>query len=287
MRSRLIVVASLVTLLLAACRGETSPPSERIAHPTGDQLVLRIEHRGGLVAPDAQLTNLPSFSLLGDGRVIHTGAVIDIFPGPLMPPLFVRQLSEEGIQAVLREVAATHLFSASRRFDGAALHVADAPDTVFELHADGVEVTISVYALGMAAQDLPGDQAAAHAALAALEQRMSMLESWLPANAWAQSGEQPFVADAVRLLVRDATDDVPDPSGIGFTLVPWPGTADPREGKPVREWRCSVVSGDEAAAWNGQLAKANGLTRWTHGDQRYQVLPVPLLPDQPRECPRA
>jgi hypothetical protein len=287
MRSRLIVVAWLATLLLAGCGGESSSPSDGIAHPAGDRLVLRIERRGGLVPPEAQLTGLPSFSLLGDGRVVRSGAMIDIFPGPLMPPLSVRQLSEHGIQAVLREVAATHLFGASRHFDGAALHVADAPDTVFELHADGVEVTISVYALGMAAQDLPGDQAAAYAALSALEQRVSMLESWLPASAWAQPAEEPFVADAVRLLVRDATDDGPDPSGIGFTLVPWPGSADPAEGKPFREWRCSVVSGEEAVAWNDQLAKANGLTRWTQGDQRSQVLPVPLLPDQPRECPAA
>jgi hypothetical protein len=273
-----------LTALLAACGGRGSS-GDAIEHPPGAALVLRVELRGGFVGPDAQLGQLPAFTLLGDGRVIQTGAVMAIFPGPLMPPLTVRRLNETGLQAVLREVAATSLFSVDRRYDGAGAHVADAPDTIFELHADGVDITISVYALGIANDGLPDEQAQAYAKLSMLNDRLASLEAWLPDSAWADARSASFSPDAVRLLVRDATGEQPDPSGIGFNLVPWPTEADPHGGDAFRDWRCSVVTGDEAKAWNAQLTKANTLTRWTQGERRYQVLPVPILPDQPTDCP--
>jgi hypothetical protein len=291
MHPRPVLLLALATLLLAGCSG--AEPTDRpdgsgagISHPAGDALILRVELRGGFVAPTADLTRLPSFTLLGDGRVIQPGAVPAIFPGPILPPLTVKRLNESGVQAVLREVAATGLFRASRELNAARDHVADAPDTVFELHADGAEVTLSVYAMGIAGGEsgLPADEARAHALLANLDARLATLETWLPAGAWADARSAPFQPAALRLLVLDASDEGADPSGIGFNVVPWPTSADPGAGKPVGEWRCSVVEGAEAAAWNAQLGSANTLTRWTHGADRYQVLPLPLLPDQPRSC---
>lgn len=281
-----IALIALLATMLAGCGG-SGGGTEQIDHPQGDALVLRVEQRGGFVGPDTQLSRLPAFTLLGDGRVIQPGAVMAIFPGPLMPPLTVRRLTESGVQAVLREVAATALFTTDRRFDGANARVADAPDTIFELHADGVDVTISVYALGIAGDDLPADEAQAYARLSMLNERLASLESWLPDAAWADAQSSTFTPDALRLLVRDATGEEPDVSGIGFNLVPWPTNADPNAGARFGEWRCSVVGGEEAKAWNGQLATANALTRWTSGERRYQALPVPILPDQPRDCPQA
>ncbi len=284
----------LAGLLLGACAGApgtsdppaTGSPDGRIAHPSGGALVLRVEQRGGFVAPAADFTRLPEFTLLGDGRVVQPGAVAAIFPGPLMPPLNVRRLSESGIQAVLREVASTRLFHASRQFDGARARVADAPDTLFELHADQADVTISVYALGIAVDDsgLPADETQARRQLANLEARLTALESWLPPSAWADAHSTTFIPSAVRLLVRDATAEGADPSGIGFNFAVWPTDTDPAAGKPAGEWRCLVAAGAEAEAWNAQLAHANSLTRWTRGERRFVVMPLPLLPDLPPTC---
>lgn len=285
MHARLVPSLILIALVLAACGG-SGADDDAIRHPAGDALVLRVETRGGFVGPDMQLTQLPGFTLLGDGRVIQPGAVMAIFPGPLMPPLTVRRLNESGVQAVLREVAATGLFTVDRRYDAANQHVADAPDTIFELHADGVEVTVSVYALGIAGDGLPADEAAAYARLSMLNDRLASLDAWLPDSAWTDARSSAFTADALRLLVRDATGDPPDQTGIGVNLVPWPADADPNAGDEFGDRRCTVVIGEEAKAWNDQLAKANGLTRWTQGERRYEVLPVPILPDQPRVCPR-
>jgi hypothetical protein len=232
-------------------------------------------------------------SVYGDGRVIVPGAVAAIFPGPALPPLLVRRLSEAGMQAVLREVAATGLFAESRTLDGARSVVADAGTTVFTLHADGRDVTVSVYGLGALNRSRPpagigGGELAAHWALQRLSERLGSLEGWLPAGAWADTSSQPFTPSAFRLLVRNADADQPDQSGIANQLIPWPVSADPTTfGQAVGQGagsRCGVVTGADAAAWLPVLLRASQLTRFSAAAHRYEVTPRPLLPDEPRSC---
>ena len=144
MRQRLAILLSLC-LLLAACGAANG--DDRIQHASDATPLLQVEVRGGFVGPNVVFSQIPFFTMLGDGRVIQAGAVDAIFPGPLLPPLLERRLTADGVQLVLREVAATALFSASRELRNAA--VADAPDTVFTLHADGRDVVVTVYALGI------------------------------------------------------------------------------------------------------------------------------------------
>jgi hypothetical protein len=42
---------------------------------------------------------MPSFSVMGDGTIIEPGAQDEIYPGQALPPLLVRTISEDGIQA--------------------------------------------------------------------------------------------------------------------------------------------------------------------------------------------
>jgi len=281
-------------LLLSGCAGGGSGPSSDIAHPAGEALILRVTTEGGFVGPGVLFAQLPGLSVFGDGRVIEPGAVEDIFPGPALPPLLVRRLTEPGVQAVLREVAATGLFAESRSFDGARNVVADAGTTVFSLHADGRDATVSVYGLGTLDASNPppgvgGAELAAHRALTQLSQRLGMLDSWLPATAWQDADWHPFAPAAFRLLVRNADADPPDQSGIANQLVPWPIAAEPSTfGQPAARpdgSRCGVVNGEDAAAWFGALSRANQLTRFTTGGHRYEVRPRPLLPDEARTCP--
>src|SRR5207244_9333185 len=100
-------VAALFVTTLAGCAGGGSSPSGAIAHPAGDALILRIATEGGFLPPGATFSQVPGLSVYGDGRIIEPGAVAAVFPGPVLPPLLVRRLSEAGIQAILREVTAT------------------------------------------------------------------------------------------------------------------------------------------------------------------------------------
>ena len=99
-------------------------------------------------------TRLPTFVLLGDGRVIVQGAQTLEFPGPALPPLIERTLTEEGIQEVLEAVEETNLFTADLELNGAQNMVADATNTVFTLNAGGRDVTVSVYGLGALPPDM-------------------------------------------------------------------------------------------------------------------------------------
>jgi hypothetical protein len=290
----LLGIAAVLGILLGACAGGGSSPSGDIVHPGGDVLILRISTEGGFIAPGALFSQLPGLSVFGDGRVIVPGAVEELFPGPALPPLQVRRLSEVGIQAVLREVAATGLFTGSRRFDGARNVVADAGTTVFLLHADGRDVTVAVYGLGTLdpsnpPQRIGGGELAAHRALMRVSERLGALDGWLPAGAWLDAAWQPYTPDAFRLLVRNADTDPPDQSGIGNQLVPWPIGANPATfGQPSTRpagSRCGVVTGADAATWLRVLRQANQLTRFTAAPHRYEVTPRPLLPDEPRSCP--
>ena len=226
--------------------------------------------------------------------MIVQGAQIEIFPGPALPAVNVRRLTEAGIQAVLNEVAGTALFGTSAEFRGAQNCVMDASDTVFTLHAGGRDVTVAVYGLGTLdpGHECPGmstTESAAHRALQTLGERLTSLEAWLPASAWAEAAWHAYQPDALRLLVRNADADPPDGSGIDNSLLDWPDSSDPAtfgDSSPFGGQRCGVVSGEAAKDWYAALAGANQLTRFVKDGHRYQVTVRFGLPDEPLECPQ-
>lgn len=252
-----------------------------------------MEHRGGFVVADFHLLGLPEFTLTGDGRVIVPGAQLAIFPGPILPPIQVRRLNESGVQAVLDAAAASRQFSRSAEWRGAANFVADAADTVFTLNAEGRQVVVAVYALGIldpGGQGLDAEERTAHAALTALRERLSTLDGWLGSDAWAEGGWQAYRADALRLVVRNADGDPPQMDGIEVAEVAWPTNEDPAAfGEPtaIAGLRCGVVSGQQAEAWYEALAAADQATRWVAGGHRYEVGARPVLPDEEHDCPQA
>jgi hypothetical protein len=290
---RTLLAAMALAITLTACAGPGASAGP-IDHPSGNNLVLRIEYSGGFAGPAFIFTSFPSFTLTGDGRVIVPGAQIEIFPGPALPAANVRRLSEAGIQAVLREVDRTGLFGASVAFRGAQNCVADASDTIFTLHVDGHAVAVTVYGLGTLdpTAGCPGvssAEASAHRTLQGLSERLTNLEAWLPANAWAETTWRPYQPQALRLVVRNADADPPDGSGIGSALVDWPDNSDPAtfgDAGSFAEQRCGVVSGQTAQDWYAALSTANQLTRFVKDGHRYEVSVRLLLPDEPLVCPR-
>lgn len=291
--ARPLLPAALALSLLTACSSGPGGSTGPIDHPSGDDLVLRVEFGGGMIR-DFFLTSFPTFTLTGDGRVIVPGAQIDIFPSPALPAVNVRKLTEEGIQLILKEVARTGLFSKDANLQAAQNFVADAGDTIFILHAGGKDVTVTVY--GLATFDVEGnypgvsaDELAAYRTLSRLSQQLGNLDAMLPASSWVDKDWQPYHPEGLRLLVRNADADPPDESGIGNALVDWPVDSDPAIfGDPASDGslRCGVVSGKDADDWYAAFSSANGLTRFVKGDHRYQVTVRFQLPDEPMECPQ-
>lgn len=266
-----------------------------IEHPTGNEPVLVVEEVGGFAMPQMLATRVPTFVLLGDGRVIMQGAQTLEFPGPALPPLIERSLNEQGIQEVLEAVQATGMFGSDRDLRGAMNIIADATDTVFRVNAGGRSVTVSVYALGLL--DPMGDpenmndaEVEAHATLSALRDWLMTLDAEIGAEGWETDGWQPYEPTALRLYVRDVTGE-PVEGDLQGQVREWPTDEDPAafgEEQPGfgDGTRCSVVEGDAAATWFAELSQANQNTTWTDGgERRFSVQPRPLLPHEEAACP--
>jgi hypothetical protein len=270
-------------------------PSGDVEHPTGsDEAIIAVTWAGGMLPVHMQATQTPVFVLSGDGRVIVQGMQTLEFPGPILPALQERTLTEEGIQLVLQALEETGLFVGDLDNRVMQSMFTDANDTIFTVNAGGRTSVATVYAVGMLLPDMeppPGADPAeleAYQVLSLLHERLLTLETWLPEDAWATDSWQPYQAEALRLYVRDVTDE-PIDQDLPGQEVAWPTDDDPATfGEEQPEWgdgtRCAVVEGDAGATWLAALAEANQNTVWTSGDRRYAIQVRPLLPHEPRTC---
>ena len=269
----------------------------QIEHPQGSEAVLAITWAGGMLHESMTVTQVPPLVITGDGRVIMQGMQTLEFPGPALPALVERRLTEDGVQQVLRGLEQTNLFTGDLELRGMMGMVADANDTIFTVRAAGLESVVTVYAIGMLFPDMeppPGmsaDEVEAYQVLSALHDRLMTLDTWLPAEAWATDTWVPYQPEAFRLYVRDVTGQ-PVEGGEGPGQVrEWPTEDDPPAfGEEVVGFgdgtRCGVVEGDIGTAWLAELTEAKQNTLWSDGgDRRYSIGVRPLLPHEARVCP--
>jgi hypothetical protein len=278
----------------------STPPSDDggstgdIEHPTGSEAIIGITWAGGMLPVHMQAVQPPVFVLTGDGRVIVQGMQTLEFPGPILPALQERALTEEGIQLVLGALEETNLFVGDVDNRVMQSMLADANDTIITVNAGGRTSRVSVYAIGMLLPDMeppPGTDAAeleAYRVLSLLNERLMTLETWLPEDAWDTTEWQPYQPEALRLYVRDVTDEPIDQDLPGQEIA-WPTDEDPTAfGEELPEFgdgtRCAVVEGDAGATWLAALSEANQNTVWTSGDRRYAIQVRPLLPHEDRSC---
>ena len=266
------VVFALLASVMVSC-----------AHPTDtDQLVLRVELVGGFVAPDTTFARMPSFTLMGDGTAIETGAQTEIYPGQALPPLIARTISEDGIQVILGAAIAAGLDRDATVGDLGSVGVSDMPTTVFTLSANGETHRVEAYALGMSGDERPDGMSqgtwAARQALSSFEERLGRLPAWLPEG--SIGAETPYDAPAAALLVRGYQGD----PGLTENPVAWPlgtglagfGSVDPSGG----DGRCGTLTGSDWRVLLPAAQDANTLTPWTSDGRRYAIVFRPLLPDQ-------
>ncbi|HEY6056737.1 MAG TPA: hypothetical protein VIV06_01835 [Candidatus Limnocylindrales bacterium] len=263
-------------------RPPASPSPNPSASPSagpGASLLFRVEWEGGFVAPSALIGRLPIVSVYADGRVITQGPQIEIYPGPILPNLQVRRISQTAIDRLVSLARERELLrDASYDYPG----IADATTTVLTLVVDGTTYTQKAYALAEAADVdatlLPADREGR----AAIRAFIDALEN-VPSSE-VTSPDEPYVALAYRLFVAPAEAVPADPNMVQAP-VDWPlpsdlatiGTAWPNGGSFDR---CAVVDGPDAATLRPILATANTLTPFVSNGVRYQLIVRPLLPDE-------
>ncbi len=130
-----------------------SPIGGGIDHKTGaTDVLLRYGEGGGFMMAGAAATQVPHFTLYGDGTVIFRNPMLEV-PAPqgsvmTANPMRTAKLSEEQIQELLVLALGEGGLAAARENYGNDM-VADASTAEFTIDAGGIQKTVSVYALGM------------------------------------------------------------------------------------------------------------------------------------------
>ena len=242
----------------------TAPPDDRIEHPTGaDEVVVEITHEGGFMPAEATFTQLPVLLVAGDARQYVQGPQIAIYPGPLLPNVLVSDIGEDGIQSLL-DLAAEHGLLTEREYESPD-NVADAPDTVVTIHANGETYVHRAYALGIGGGPEPGVETGDRAELQAFVDAATA-----DTIGGDPTGEQSFEPETY--LVRATPVDDRSAYEVEPTVVDWPADVSLTLAEASE---CAEVAADEVA---DLFADATQLTFFVEDDVTYQLSVRPQLP---------
>jgi hypothetical protein len=277
MTRRLIPALTLLAIVAAGCGSGGGKAVASIDHAKGSEdVVLRIEDKGGFAPADIRLTSIPMVSLFGDGRVVTIGPQIEIYPAPALPNFISRTVREAGIQAILAAAKESGLMAGNRHLDNPM--VADASTTVFTIKAGGKQHVVEVVALGDAVAGAGGNDPAFRKRLVEFRDLLTDLGRWLPKG--SVSAEKQYTYTGLRILAQPyASSD----GGAAQPPAGWPleglamfGNARP-EGPGLR---CGVVRGEDLKKVLALARSANQLTPWRSDGKDYSLRFRPLLPDE-------
>lgn len=283
MKVRSAAASIVFSLFLMSCADAPPDPGAGggIDHSTaGHDVLVRVAFEGGFTTREWTLTSLPSLSLYGDGTLVLPGAQIELYPGPALPSISTRTVTEDGIQATLEEVLRSIDGVPDEMLDMGSVGLADVPTTVITIRAGDVDRTIKVYGLSELTerpQHMSDEEFQARGRLQQLVTKLEGLTTWLPDG--SLGAETSYEGSGARLFVGDYRKvDLPQEP------ITWPleGGLDHFGGVTSGSdpYRCGVVEGVDWAALRASATRANELTPWTEAGARFSILFRPLLPDE-------
>lgn len=308
---RITTALVLVALGLAAAAcgssggGGTVDGSAPRRVPTGaDDVVLRVDTRGGFTPVEYQLGIVPELSIFGDGRVVVTGPVTEQYPPYALPNLLTGTLPRAEVEQLIQEASDAGLLG--RPLDFGQPGVTDLPTTTVTVatlppclpdRKCGVAQHVQeAYALGY--QPAGGDRALTAAQREARDRLRAFVDDATAAATTVAT--EPYRASEVAVFVRTAPDGIDD--GVAPGHAEWPlgdlaGLGTPIGGPGVdTSYRCAVLAGTDAERALAAAAGASSITRWRSTDPapgtaatkpirpEYLIVFRPLLPDE-HACP--
>lgn len=241
----------------------TLPPVTGIEHPLGaDEVVLRLSWEGGFVPAEMLFVRLPRVLVSGDGSVYFQGAMPAIYPGPLLPSVLVGRIGEEELQKILVAARDGDMFR-TVTYKQPDIGIADAPNTLLVINANGETYTHDAYALGIGGEETDPDRITFQKFVELLEP----LAAGLPDS-------KPFAAERFAIRATNAAD-APPADGVTPNEVEWPTAAGVSLASASE---CAVV---EAGRIGSLFNEATQITRFTEGGIKYVLVVRPLLPGDP------
>lgn len=223
----------------------------------------------------------PSVVITGDGLVVTQGPVPAIFPGPLMPNLRARPITEAGRAAILAAAKELGMLEGTTDFTvGPTL--AGGISGRIELTVDGRIITLTgnPNALMECVTTPCTPPAGSAAAFAEFWRLLGDLPSWIPNELGPESA---YDAPAYAILVGPAPE--PDPN-LPQAPMDWPLEQSlALFGGPVGDgsYRCGTVTGADAATLLPALQAANQLTPWVQDASTSATFGLSVRPMVPGE----
>ncbi len=272
--ARRLVLPFVAVALVAACGGGAASPSPAPPSPVNPTPVIPVPSPAEGATYWLRMTTFqaippvnlfavpPTATITGDGQYLVQGAVPAIYPGPLVMPLFGRQVSDAGRAQILAWADELGLLSGQTDFTGDGGLPGGITGKI-ELTVDGRLVALT----GLPDAASPDPKPGSPEAFGELWRRISSLPQTLPGEL---GPEQPYTPTAYAILVGQP----PAPQdGMTTSLMDWPlDTPLATFGGPVanNSARCGLVEGEDAATLTPALAQANQLTMWTQ-DPEFSV----------------
>lgn len=238
--------------------GATTNPSDP-GTPVGEAYRLRATLTQA-IPPLSRFTWLPMVAIAGDLRVVTASLKIAIYPGPLLPNLQARPLSQGGFDKIVQKARDLGLLTGIGDFTppdlapgalGSRIEIL-VDGELHELIGDPMRVIVCI--------TTPCDPAAGTpVAYGRFWQLLSDM-SWLEGDLGPEAS---YLATSFAILVGVEPAEEP---GIGPQVATWPlPTPLDAFGEPVgsdAKPRCGTVTGADAVTLGSALAPANELTRW-------------------------
>lgn len=272
-----LLSAAFVLLLVAACSGDPGAGAQpRVEHPSEPaERVLSVLSTGGFTWPGDNLSDVPTFVLYGDGRLL-TPVYRDPSEPEILPSIEARQIAPEGIQAILLAARDAGLFGPA--VDYGTPGITDVDTTYLEFQADGRTHQKSAYALGSSLDSvqIEPEVRSRRLALSAWYERMFDLEPWLPED----SVGDPQVVEFDRYLVFADDQGRLEELAPEEPLPEWPLTARLSGLSPAGpDTGCTVVSRSQVdTILQAATGKAEPL--WVDSGRVFGTFLRPLLPDE-------
>ena len=228
--------------------------------------MVEITYEGGFTTAEMTFSRAPLLLITGDGRAIYEGPVPAIYPGPLLPNLLERTITEDGIQTLLAKADELGLLADAEyaRND----QIADAPDSVVRITVDGTTYTHSAYALGFDRETDAGRANLFEFVTAATDLAGTVGEDAL--------GQEAALTTDAYLVRATPIDPATATTELPATVIDWPADASVRLADTGDCAELPAVEGDTL------FVDANQLTFFAEGGVTYQVAATPAVPG--RSC---
>jgi hypothetical protein len=292
MRLSARLAVAVFAVLVVACGGagaaspsvspspSSGPSSEPSPNPAAGTYWLRAMTTQAL--PPVNVFGMQPYSVItGDGQWVTQLALPTVYPGPLLPSLQARQVTETGRTDILKAAEDLGLLGSTTDFNSGPV-LAGGVNGRIEMTVDGQPITLTgnpnalMECVTTPCDPPPGSAAA----FAEFWRRLGDLGSWLPNDLGPASA---YVAPAYAILVGPAPAQDPN-----FSQPPmdWPlDQSLALFGGPVADgsYRCGTVSGADADTLRPSLQAANQLTQWVQDPTTSATFGLTVRPMVPGE----